>query len=341
MEKIFVILSRRHEEILKISSAVQSLGLECKIFYADTFADCHSYLQKKIDQVLQHNLSVAHLKRLSAQVQKEIADYKPDKILFINRPLPDNTIQKIISGNKLCYFYYVDPIEDIGKLGGEKNNCCIGLYDINSYKRLSDAGFKNINFLPLGYNCDYEDVPQRKKDIDIFWVGTPNKARLKFLSAVAEMSQNTGWVFKCYGPFECRKYFWKKLILKFKYPDLYNRTVDKELSSKEVAEKYSRSKICINIHNANIDSFNPRTYEILAVGSFLLTDERKEYDGLTPGEDFADYSSVEDMLEKIDYYLKHDDEREKMAGCGKAKIIGRRKVSESVRQLLEMRCAVD
>ena len=67
-----------------------------------------------------------------------------------------------------------------------------------------------------------------------------------------------------------------------------------------------------------------------------MTDERKELDGLLPGEDLICYSDVEDMLEKIEYYLVNDDEREKIADCGRNKIIGKRTVTESIRQLLEI-----
>lgn len=336
MEKVFSVLSRRHEEILKISAAVQSLNYDCKIFYADTFADCHSYLQKKIDNLLCHKLSAKYWKKISDQAKKEIEEYNPDKILFINSPLPDDTVQEIISAGRPCYFYYVDPVENIEKFKREKNFCGIGLYDINSYKKLTAAGIKNIKFLPLGYNCDYENVPSMEKDIDIFWVGTPNKARLKILSAIATDARINGWNFQCYSPFWGWQYFWKKWIFRFKYPDLYRCAVNQELSSKKVAEKYSRSRICLNIHNSNIDSFNPRAYEILSVGGFLLTDERKEYDGLTPGEDLACYLSAEDAVKKADYYLQHGEEREEMAKRGMSKIIGKRTVSESLRQLFEM-----
>ena len=168
----------------------------------------------------------------------------------------------------------------------------MGFYDINSYKKLSAAGTKNIKFLPLGYNCDYENVTEATKNIDIFWVGTPNKIRLKFLSAIAEKAKDKGWIFQCYSPFWGWKYFWKKCIFRLKYPALYHCAVNKALTSREVAEKYSHSKICLNIHNDNIDSFNPRTYEILSVGSLLLTDERKEWDGLLPSKDLVCYSSV-------------------------------------------------
>ena len=210
LKKVFVILSRRHEEILKISAAVKGLNYDCKIFYADAFADCHSYLQKKIDQLLQHKLSLAYQKKLSVQVKKEIAEFNPDKILFINSPLPDDTVQEIISGKKVCYFYYVDPIENVAKLASRKNNCCIGLYDINSYKKLTAAGFSDIRFLPLGYNCDYENTSSATKDIDIFWIGTPNKARLKILSAIATYAKANDKIFQCYSPYWGFEYFWKK-----------------------------------------------------------------------------------------------------------------------------------
>jgi len=337
MEKVFAVLSRRHEEILKISAAVKNLNCDCKIFYADIFADCHNYFQKKLDQILLHKLSVEYLKKISAQVLKEIAEYQPDKILFINSPLPDDTVEKIISDSHKCYFYYVDPVENVENFKS-KNISGIGLYDINSYKKLNAVGVRNIKFLPLGYNCDYENVPKVEKDIDIFWIGTPNKARLKILSAVAESAKINSWKFQCYSPSWGWQYFWKKIIFRFKYPALYNCAVNQGLTSKEIAEKYSRSKICLNIHNSNIDSFNPRTYEILSVGSFLLTDERKYYDELVPGEDLAYYSSAEDVTEKVDYYLQHFEEREKMAKCGMSKIIGKRTVSESIRQLFEMHC---
>ena len=53
-------------------------------------------------------------------------------------------------------------------------------------------------------------------------------------------------------------------------------------------------------------------------------------------KDLVCYLNAEDMLEKIEYYLVHDDEREKIAGCGKNKIIGKRTVSGSISQLLEI-----
>lgn len=337
MSKVLVILSKRHEEILKISLAVQSLNFDCRIFFADEFAECHSYLKKKLDELLNHKLSVKHLKNLGDRAIKEISDYKPDKILFINEPLTSEAIQKIISGGIPCYFYYVDPIENVEHFKNRPANCFMGFYDINSYEKLHRLGVKNIKFLPLGYNCDYENISKATKDIDIFWVGTPGKARLKILSATAEKSRDKGWIFQCYSPFWGWEYFWKKQIFRIKYPALYRCAVNRGLSSKEVAEKYSRSKICLNIHNSNIDSFNPRAYEILATGGFLLTDARKNYDGLIPGEDLVCYSSVEEMIEKIEYYLFHDDEREKIADCGRKKVTGRRTAAAGVGQLLDMK----
>ncbi len=41
--------------------------------------------------------------------------------------------------------------------------------------------------------------------------------------------------------------------------------------------------------------------------------------GLGLGEDYAAFSSKEELLDKIGYYLIHEDEREKIAASGKRK----------------------
>ena len=43
---------------------------------------------------------------------------------------------------------------------------------------------------------------------------------------------------------------------------------------------------------------------------FLLTNYQADFaDCNVPGEDFVYYESKEDLLSKIDYYLKHEDKR--------------------------------
>jgi spore maturation protein CgeB len=60
-----------------------------------------------------------------------------------------------------------------------------------------------------------------------------------------------------------------------------------------------------------------RNFEIPGAGGFLLTshaDNLEEY--FVPGKEIATFQNVEDLIEKIGYYLSHDDERERIRKAG-------------------------
>ena len=89
------------------------------------------------------------------------------------------------------------------------------------------------------------------------------------------------------------------------------------MTASKSATLYSKTKICLNIHDGRHKSPNPRTFEILATGTFELIDERESYGGLLQeGRDLIQFRDVEDLLFKIDYYLLHEDEREAIAASG-------------------------
>ena len=61
--------------------------------------------------------------------------------------------------------------------------------------------------------------------------------------------------------------------------------------------------------------------DIMGSGGFLLTNFQSDFlDFFIPGEDFVYYENTQDLLEKIAYYLGHDQEREMIAGKGHDKV---------------------
>ena len=83
----------------------------------------------------------------------------------------------------------------------------------------------------------------------------------------------------------------------------------------EAAEIYRKSRIVFN--TAADDDINMRVFEVLATGSFLLTEWVP-----TLGELFEDgvhlvtYKTMDEAIEKAKYYLEHEEEREKIAKAG-------------------------
>lgn len=86
---------------------------------------------------------------------------------------------------------------------------------------------------------------------------------------------------------------------------------------------YKCSKINLNISLRSIKSGIPlRAFDIMGAGGFLLSNYQTDFfDYFIPGDDFAFYESQADLLDKISYYLKNDDERAQMAASAHDKIV--------------------
>lgn len=92
-------------------------------------------------------------------------------------------------------------------------------------------------------------------------------------------------------------------------------------SEQELAEVYNSSKINLNITTSGKSSINYRVFEILASGGFLLTDEREDLkDYFKISKQLETYSSVEDLVDKINFYLKNLNIAQKIAQLGKFEV---------------------
>ncbi len=78
---------------------------------------------------------------------------------------------------------------------------------------------------------------------------------------------------------------------------------------------FKLSKINLNITLRSIQHAIPlRVYDILGAGGFLLSNYQVDLARhFIPDEDFVYYEDRRDLINKIDYYLKHDDERAAIA----------------------------
>lgn len=85
---------------------------------------------------------------------------------------------------------------------------------------------------------------------------------------------------------------------------------------------FKQAKINLNITLRSIHNGIPlRAFDIMGAGGFLLTNFQADFlDFFVPGEDFAYFENQEDLLNKIDYYLSHEEERIQIAQNGFHKI---------------------
>jgi len=85
---------------------------------------------------------------------------------------------------------------------------------------------------------------------------------------------------------------------------------------------FRHSKINLNITLRSIKSGIPlRAFDILGSQGFLLTNYQEDFlDYFIPGEDFIYYTSAEDLMNQIEYYLSHEKERLEICQNGYEKI---------------------
>ena len=81
---------------------------------------------------------------------------------------------------------------------------------------------------------------------------------------------------------------------------------------------FNQSKINLNITLRSIHTGIPlRVLDILSCGGFVLSNYQEELDEyFKDGEELVLFKSLDDALDKIEYYLNHDVEREKIAENG-------------------------
>lgn len=100
---------------------------------------------------------------------------------------------------------------------------------------------------------------------------------------------------------------------------ILHNTVD---SLTEMPRVFHLSKINLNMTIPAIQTGLPlRIFDILGCGGFLITNYQEELPELFDiGVDLEAYTSIEELVEKCDFYLKHDDLRRRIAQNGYDKV---------------------
>ena len=105
------------------------------------------------------------------------------------------------------------------------------------------------------------------------------------------------------------------------HPNLPVRYLGIAENNKEMPEIFYRTKINLNITLRSIQTGIPlRVMDILGAGGFCITNYQAEIaEYFENGVDLVWYEDMNDLVQKVDYYLMHDEEREAIARRGHEK----------------------
>jgi hypothetical protein len=182
------------------------------------------------------------------------------------------------------------------------------LHDVATYR--NDQGFDERVL---------EDLSENRKMHDVTFVGglggTNFGSRTRLMETLAGQVPSFRW----WG------YWWPSWTDTRPTDDFPNlqRTFQGPTSGLEMFQLYRDSKIVLNdyVNIAGGLGDNQRMYEVLGVGSFMLTRDAPNFEEQFPGRLFGTYRNAEECCEKIEYYLRHAGEREEIATDGQAHVL--------------------
>ncbi len=106
----------------------------------------------------------------------------------------------------------------------------------------------------------------------------------------------------------------------------------------QTADWYADSQVTLNV-SQNGD-LNLRVFEALGAGGFLLTDDLPDSTGLRslfePGKHLDVWSSPDELVEKIRFYMAHPAEAARIRGEGRAEILRSHHPATKIRELLDL-----
>ncbi len=259
---------------------------------------------------------------------RKAKSFNPDLILFIKaETIYSKTIKKLKNNNYFMVNFY--PDNPFVFWNGNSNKQVLNslpYYDcFLSWSRalmpvLSSAGCNDVYYFPFAYDKDIfeKNVNLTEQDIDnykseVCFAGTWDPDREEWLTGLVQKLPNLDLVI--YGN------LWNE--------NLNNNSVlrpflkGEAIYRDELIKVFKTSKIVLNfIRKQNMTSHNMRTFEAPATGAFLLTQRTSEQaEELFKEKEGIDcFDSVDELVSKIEFYLKNDDLRRLIADNGKKRV---------------------
>lgn len=335
------------EPMLKLERTLKRMGHIVNTFYTDHYHVNSPYCMKKLDKCGIHRFRYKYEKKWKTQFLAYIDETKPDLIIYVNaptaviHPLDMDEISDHCKATKTKQVvWFVDTIFERDDLTAYYPHFDkIYVYEKQDVLFLRDNYNLEGEYVPVGFNDAYANTPVNKEKTykyDVVFVGELHNRRVRLLNEVKKASLHYGWKLKVIMPWYEKRYFYKNILLWLKYPKLVNAMDKRFIDSSDVAHLYAQSKIGLNIHNERAKSCNPRTFEIMATGTFCLIDSRDDYDDIVVGRDLDAYTfdDAADCIEKIKLYLANDTVRERIARNGRSLVEKQYSMETSLRKII-------
>ncbi len=218
-----------------------------------------------------------------------------DLIFILKADLMNYNLIPQFNKRSKTWYFFMDPFDNAIALNASKY-AASSSWSSSTFMAIT-KWFNKLGgrayYIPEGYDAKTytPDKENSEKDIDVLFVGGKDPKREQFINYLIAHNINV----KVHGV------GWQ----------------NSPLDLKDLIISYRKSKIILNFIRGNDTGFSNRVFISLGTGSFLLSEYCPDIERVFTRNKYLDwFKTPEECLEKIKYYLIHNDEREKIAKEG-------------------------
>lgn len=271
--------------------------------------------------------------------------FKPDILLaFKGNFVRASTLRAIGAGGAALYNYYPDTSAfSYGKWIPQSlpEYDCVFYTKPFWYKDVSrQLRLKAAYFLPHGYDPELHKIvkldPRDIQDFgcDVSFIATHSAYKEGMLKCLVQLRPNldfsiwgNGWAQRC------RAHELQKHI---KGVPLLGESYVRGIQAGRINLAIMQGPV---FGASSSDLTTSRTYTIPACGSFMLHERNPEVLGLyEEGKEIECFESAKELAEKIDYYLAHPQERERIARAGHARCVPAYSYDNRMSEIIRWHC---
>lgn len=328
------------------AAALGRLGHDVRTVNSGSIWQDSGYLRRQYEQ---GTGAGSRVRGFNQEVLAAVESHRP-AILWAEKQeyLSPSVLEEVRRRGVLTVHYNPDPYFSLSWKRTPHADRCLRLYDVLVVtKRYELGAYRShargaVVYSPLGYDPVVHAPPVPKVPVaaDVAFVGGWEPRRERLLAAAASIVAEVrvwgyGWraaQHPRWDPLRAlrlgrlapgRQLYWGR-------PEraLLPAIREGEGSSGEVlAERYASAVACARISLGFLrevcpDQHTTRTFEIPAIGGFMLADRTEEHlEFFEEGKEAEYFGSEEELVDKVSFYLRHESARDRIARAGRERCL--------------------
>ncbi|MAF80307.1 hypothetical protein CL629_04500 [bacterium] len=255
-------------------------------------------------------LSPKYEEKVFQKVADKVIEHEPDLVIIHNGRTPAHTIKRIKERAKAkVILWFADHPANLGR-----QYMFLAQYDAMFFKDKYIVDMARRINLPA-YYLPESVMPKWHKKVEL--TEEEKKIYSCEITTAGNMYPYRARIFE-----ELTKEFdvklWGPSIPKW----LYSKAIRKAHQHKSVmeldkAKAFAGADIVVNTFQAEVQGVNLRTFEAAACSAFQICEYRKELEELFEiGKEIVVFKNIDELKEKVRYYLKNPEERKNIAEAG-------------------------